>query len=296
MSHDEDSKALAVFIRLADMLRNLPGVRFIFAKVAALLRGNRGRGDPGISEFIGEAPAVTISTVDQDAAVLEPSSDRAEAPGVTISAVDQDAAVLEPSSDRAEAPAVTISAVDQDAAVLEPSSDRAEAPAVTISAVDQDAAVLEPSSDRAEAPGVTISAVDQDAAVLEPSSNRAEAPGVTISTVDQDAAVLQPSSDHAIAEPETDDQPEREKLIRRRWTETGIKMWNLDVHGAGHAALNIQGRVELLPPEPGETLPRYDNLEFKMVRSCVDGQAVDQIVCEGVVVDPPKRRARRWSP
>jgi hypothetical protein len=72
-------------------------------------------------------------------------------------------------------------------------------------------------------------------------------------------------------------------------------MWNPDVHGARHAALNIQGRVELLPPEPGETLSRYDKLEFKMVRSDVDGQTVDQIVCEGVVVDPPKRRARHWS-
>src|SRR6266481_5665295 len=60
-----------------------------------------------------------------------------------------------------------------------------------------------------------------------------EASGVTI-TVDQHAAVLQPSSDHAIAVPETNDQSEREKLIRRRWAETGIKMWNPDVHGAGH--------------------------------------------------------------
>ena len=49
------------------------------------------------------------------------------------------------------------------------------------------------------------------------------APGVIRSTVDQHAAVLQPSSDHAIAVPETNDQSEREKLIRRRWTETGIK-------------------------------------------------------------------------
>jgi hypothetical protein len=182
MSHGGDySKALPLFVKLAVMLRNLPWLRFIFAKVAALLRGNRGRGEPGISEFIGEAPGVTISTVDQDAAVLQPSSNRA---------------------------------------------------------------------------------------IVEPET---------------------------IAEPETVDQPEREKLIRRRWTETGIRMWNPDVHGAGHAALNIQGRVELLPPEPGETLPRYDKLEFKLVRSCVDGQAVDQIVCEGVVVDPPKGRARHWS-
>ena len=118
-----------------------------------------------------------------------------------------------------------------------------------------------------------------------------EASGVTINTVDRHAAVSQPSSDHAIAVPETNDQSEREKLIRRRWTETGIKMWNPDVHGAGHAALNIQGRTELLPPKSGETLPEYDTLEFKMVRSYVNEQTVNLIVCEGVVVDPPKHRA-----
>ena len=63
--------------------------------------------------------------------------------------------------------------------------------------------------------------------------------------------------------------------------------------GAGHAALNIQGRVELLPPNPGATLPRYDQLEFRLLRFEVDGQEVSRIVCEGVVVDPPARRARR---
>jgi hypothetical protein len=120
-----------------------------------------------------------------------------------------------------------------------------------------------------------------------------EASGVTINTVDRHAAVLQPSSDHTIAVPETNDQSEREKLIRRRWTETGIKMWNPDVHGAGHAALNIQGRTELLPPKSGETLPGYDTLEFKMVRSYVNEQTVNLIVCEGAVVDPPKHRAGR---
>ena len=115
-----------------------------------------------------------------------------------------------------------------------------------------------------------------------------EVSGVIRSTVDQHAAVLQPSSDHAIAVPETNDQSEREKLIRRRWTETGVKMWNPDVHGAGHAALKIQGRTELLPPKSGETLPGYDTLEFKMVRF---GQTANLIVCESVVVDPPKHRA-----
>ena len=95
-----------------------------------------------------------------------------------------------------------------------------------------------------------------------------EASCITRSAVDQHAT---PSSDHAIAVSKTNDQPNREKLIRRRWLETGIKMWNPDHHGAGHAALNIQGRAELLPPKPGETLPGYDTLEFKIVRSCVNG-------------------------
>jgi hypothetical protein len=117
-----------------------------------------------------------------------------------------------------------------------------------------------------------------------------EAPGVTGNTVDPHVATLKSSGDFAVAGPKSNDQSEREKLILRRWTETGIKMWNPDVHGAGHAALNIQGRVELLPVKPGETLPGYDKLEFKMVRSYINGQAVNRIVCEGVVVDPPKRR------
>jgi len=121
-----------------------------------------------------------------------------------------------------------------------------------------------------------------------------EAP-VTGSTVDQPAAALKPSSRHEIAAPETNDQSEREKLIRRRWSETGIKMWNPVFHGAGHAALNIQGRSELLPPKPGETLPRYDTLEFKMVRSYVNGQELNRIVCEDVFVDPPECRARNLT-
>jgi len=117
-----------------------------------------------------------------------------------------------------------------------------------------------------------------------------EAPGVTGNTVDPDVSTLKSSGDFAVAEPKSNVQSEREELIRRRWRETGIKMWNPDVHGAGHAALNIQGRVGLLPVKPGEMLPGYDKLEFKVVRSYINGQAVSCIVCEGVVVDPPKRR------
>ena len=118
-----------------------------------------------------------------------------------------------------------------------------------------------------------------------------EASCITRSAGVQHPAVLQPSSGHAIAVPKTNDQPDRENLIRRRWLETGIKMWNPNHHGAGHAALNIQGKAELLPPKPGETLLGYDILEFKLVQSYANGEAVNQIVCEGVVVEPPKRRA-----
>lgn len=78
---------------------------------------------------------------------------------------------------------------------------------------------------------------------------------------------------------------DRTTLIRRRWAETGIRMWNPRLHGTGDATLNIQGRVELLPPEPGETMPRYDKLEFKMLGG--------QIVCEGVIVEAPAHASQR---
>jgi len=68
----------------------------------------------------------------------------------------------------------------------------------------------------------------------------------------------------------------RERLIRRRWAETGIKMW------AGLGALNIQGSAELLPLQPGATRREYDRLEFQADRG--------RHRCEGVVVDSPSDR------
>jgi hypothetical protein len=78
---------------------------------------------------------------------------------------------------------------------------------------------------------------------------------------------------------------DRATLIRQRWSETGIRMWNPRLHGTGEATLNIQGRIELLPPEPGETMPRYDKLEFRMLGG--------QIVCEGVIVEAPVHASQR---
>lgn len=92
------------------------------------------------------------------------------------------------------------------------------------------------------------------------------------------ADIVCPSSGAAVTLAETTPLSEREQLIRRRWAETGIRMWNARVHGTG-APLNIQGSVELLPPNPGETVRRYDKLQFRLLGG--------QIVCEGVIVDPP---------
>jgi hypothetical protein len=135
-------------------------------------------------------------------------------------------------------------------------------------------------------PAVSERAVERVAVVPEP-------PAVSENPVERVAVVVEQPGAADVAKPETDPKSPRQDLIRRRWAETGIKMWNPEVHGAGKAALSIQGGAALLPPKEGETLPRYDRLEFRMVRSDVEGQAADQIVCEGVVVDPPKRRARR---
>jgi len=78
---------------------------------------------------------------------------------------------------------------------------------------------------------------------------------------------------------------DRTALIRQRWTESGIRMWNPRLHGTGEATLNIQGSIGLLPPAPGETMPRYDKLEFKMLGG--------QIVCEGVIVEAPAQASHR---
>jgi hypothetical protein len=107
-----------------------------------------------------------------------------------------------------------------------------------------------------------------------------EAHAITDETPDLSAASEPPVVVPAVSA-ETPLAPEctlsaREQLIRRRWAETGIKMW------AGLGALNIQGSAELLPLKPGGTRREYDRLEFRLIAG--------DIVCEGVVVDPPSHR------
>jgi hypothetical protein len=102
--------------------------------------------------------------------------------------------------------------------------------------------------------------------------------------VDEISAVIAEAPSRP-ARPQLLQAEDRSTLIRRRWAETGIRMWNPRLHGTGEAALSIQGQIALLPPAPGEKLPRYDKLAFSLVSG--------QIVCEGVIVDAPLHAAQR---
>jgi hypothetical protein len=156
-----------------------------------------------------------------------------------------------------------------------------EAPAVT-----ESPGIAERTPEQAAAPEVAV--------VAEPVRRRAVAEvAVAEVAVAKVAVAERVIADVAMVPPAGAGASERETLIRRRWAETGIKMWNPEVHGSGRAALNIQGGLGLLPPKPGETAPQYDKLEFKLIRSDAGGEAVGQIMCERVVLDPPQRRARR---
>lgn len=115
----------------------------------------------------------------------------------------------------------------------------------------------------------------------------ADTPNI-VTTIEPEPVLKAPASEVSSApklRAKAADPVDRATLIRQRWAETGIRMWNPRLHGAGDATLNIQGRVELLPPAPGETMPRYDKLEFKMLGG--------QIVCEGVIVEAPAPAGHR---
>ncbi|MBR0961693.1 hypothetical protein [Bradyrhizobium japonicum] len=149
--------------------------------------------------------------------------------------------------------------------------------------------VSEASADSDPAPVVEI--------VPAPANDVPLAVAIAAATSDSSSGVaeIEPASALASPSPEIRSAPkvraraaepaDRAALIRQRWAESGIRMWNPRLHGTGEAALNIQGSVGLLPPAPGETMPRYDKLEFKMLGG--------QIVCEGVIVEGPVKASHR---
>lgn len=153
---------------------------------------------------------------------------------------------------------------------------------------------VEAASEPADAPEAIVSASDAscDACVIdkaldgfESSSASDPSPNVALEiepVLESPAPVIPraPKVRAKVTEP-----ADRTALIRQRWAETGIRMWNPRLHGTGDATLNIQGRVGLLPPAPGETMPRYDKLEFRMLGG--------QIVCEGVIIEAPVQADKR---
>jgi hypothetical protein len=269
------SRPFPVLAKLAFALRNIPAVQFVFAKCAALLRADQAIAEPLARKLLEVAPVIAPDTLEQPAVALQ-------SPG--------DAVGAEPEREPDETCAALLRG---DQAVAEPLARELpeEASGIAPDALEQPAAPLQSPGDVVGAeperePDETCAALLRaDEAIAEPLARELpeEASGIAVSPIDPPVAVLEACEEIAlVAEPEPDEASEREKLIRRRWAETGSKMWNPDFHGAGRAALNIQGRVELLPAKPGEQMPQYDKLEFRQVG--------DDIVCEGVMVDPPKRR------
>jgi hypothetical protein len=90
--------------------------------------------------------------------------------------------------------------------------------------------------------------------------------------------------------------PQREKVIRTAWKERGSKQWDPQTHGRGLCSLNIEAKIEMRPTRPGTPLPNYDNLEFRLERTTVNGQPVDAIACEGVVVETSARAGLEGVP
>jgi hypothetical protein len=139
-------------------------------------------------------------------------------------------------------------------------------------------------ADAADRPDICIGTADVEVETAPAAIAEAAEPAAVATTADSEpvpppASPTEETRDRPTPPVKAADPVDRTALIRQRWAETGIRMWNPRLHGTGDAALNIQGRIELLPPAPGETLPRYDKLEFRMLGG--------QIVCEGVIVEAP---------
>ena len=275
------SRPFPLLAKLAAVLRNIVPVRKAFVRFAKLLRGGKESNEPLVSEFVGDIPDVAggiPGIIDEAPPVADEASEVTdEIPGGAGEAPDAaDDAPAEATDDvpeaahEAEVPDQTPGTAD------EAPNSTGEAPA----GVFDDVPVVgdEAPEITGEIPGAADEAsnaidnppagvADQAPAIADdrPDVSEASEPPVVVPAVSAEAPLAPACSRSA-----------REQLIRRRWAETGIKMW------AGLGALNIQGSAELLPLQPGATRREYDRLEFRLIAGA--------IVCEGVVVDPPSHR------
>jgi hypothetical protein len=236
-----------------------------------------------------EAPRVEHVCESPDAASEMPAADRDAFPS---KAADAEAVIAD---DQAAAP--------EDAPHVQRSpnilQDDAAAPETVLESVADDfAPVADPEAPpTAEAVAHDVATVDDKAPLVVDdaiaSTDTSEAPPACVEEISAVIAEAAPCADappaaeapSRRARPQLLQAEDRPTLIRRRWAETGIRMWNPRLHGTGEAALSIQGQIALLPPAPGEKLPRYDKLEFSLLSG--------QIVCEGVIVDAPLHATER---
>ncbi|MCK1399947.1 hypothetical protein IVB45_26610 [Bradyrhizobium sp. 4] len=250
---------------------------------AAASAAEDGTARPVIAESPSEAPADVSGSDD---------SSRETAAEVELVVVEEaSVATIDVEREKVDAPELTINsdpspelADDVEPVVVEKAS------SVDVELVPVDAPALAINDEHSSAVDVdTCSTLDDTRVSLASSAAEvvASTPSV-VTDVASEPALEAPAAEITstpkirakIAEP-----ADRAALIRQRWTETGSRMWNPRVHGAGDATLNIQGSVGLLPPAPGETMPRYDKLEFRMLGG--------QIVCEGVIVEAPAHASQR---
>jgi hypothetical protein len=204
---------------------------------------------------------VLIAPVETETVSVEPSELVTEDEPASVASVELEPVAVD------ETPVIVVNAEVPAPVVVETSIDSEPAPSVA--AEIEPVVANDPSPITAVVAEETIAdapvaATDIEPALVSPAPKSPSAPKAR-------AKIVEPA--------------DRAALIRQRWAETGIRMWNPRLHGTGDAALNIQGRIGLLPPESGETMPRYDKLEFKMLGG--------QIVCEGVIIEAPVHAGQR---
>jgi hypothetical protein len=303
---------LPVLSRLISLLRRIPAVKWAFTKLRPLPHGgsidvapDSADASPALVAEIAEAapPLETSISAEPsrcDAAVAAPATEDDTAISVIADSPSAAATDVGGSDDSSrETPTQVEPIVGQEASLspVEIESEPVDAADLTsndplteistgvdfviaeeapVSSVDAAMEIAPvPASDPAPAAAIAADefAVPTPSVVADVAPELAlEAPALEITSA--------PKTRAKIAEP-----ADRAALIRQRWAETGIRMWNPRLHGAGDATLNIQGSVGLLPPAPGETMPRYDKLEFRMLGG--------QIACEGVIVEAPAHASQR---
>lgn len=247
--------------RLISLLSRIPAVKWAFNRLRPLPHSG--------------SPDVAPIAADEEPALIAAAAPVAE-DDTTVSVIDEEVSIssVDVASETVDAPELISN--DPPAELLtnlEPDIvEEAPVCAVEVEAVE------------AEGELASVASVELDPVAVDetPDIDTEPAPSVA-AEIEPAPAPKSPSAPKARAK--VVEPPDRAALIRQRWAETGIRMWNPRLHGTGDAALNIQGRIGLLPPEPGETMPRYDKLEFKLLGG--------EIVCEGVIVEAPVHAGQR---